>query len=120
KYILLNNINIDWEVKAIFPTAERLTENMRADIEKAFKTTVVDQYASSEGVPFIYTDINNKYRIGNETGLFEFFRLEHNIYEMIVTSFINYATPIVRYKIGDNVEINSDKDYLNSFEDNIE
>lgn len=120
KYILSNKIEIDWKVKAVFPTAERLTESMKKDIEAAFKTTVVDQYASSEGAPFIYTDNDGKYNIGKETGFFEFYKINENIYEMIVTSFINYATPIVRYKIGDNVQINSNKDYLNSFEDDVE
>lgn len=119
KYILMNNIQINWEVKAVFPTAERLTENMKDDIEKAFNTKVIDQYASSEGAPFIYTGTDNKYVIGKETGFFEFFKVDNSIYEMVVTSYINYATPIVRYKIGDNVVINSTKQYLNSIEDEV-
>lgn len=119
KYILLNDINISWEVKAIFPTAENLTPSVKEDIEKAFKAPVIDQYASSEGAPFIFTGINGEYEIGHETGLFEFQKVRKGIYEMIVTSFINSATPIIRYKIGDRVMIESEKDYLNSFEDEI-
>lgn len=119
KYILLNNIEINWEVKAIFPTAERLTENMKEDIEKAFCTKVIDQYASSEGAPFIYINEKGDYEIANETGFFEFYQIKDDIYEMVVTSFINYATPIIRYKIGDNVQIKSNEKYLNSFENKV-
>lgn len=119
KYILMNNIQINWDVKAIFPTAERLTENMKEDIEKAFNTKVIDQYASSEGAPFIYTGIDGNYVIGKETGFFEFFKIDDFIYEMVVTSYINFATPIVRYKIGDNVIIESTEEYLNTIEDEV-
>lgn len=119
KYILLNNIKVNWDIKAIFPTAETLTTHIKNDIEKAFNTTVIDQYASSEGAPFIYSDAQGHYHLGNETGLFEFYKNSNNIYDMVVTSFINEATPIIRYKIGDQVEISSDKEYLNSLTDEI-
>src|SRR5699024_8671415 len=42
-----------------------------------------------------------------------------HLYEMIVTSFINYATPLVRYRINDQVEIDSEQEYLNSYADDI-
>lgn len=120
KYILSNDVEVDWNIKAVFPTAETLTENVKEDIENAFNTSVIDQYASSEGAPFIFTGKNNKYTFGHETGLFEFYKVDHHIYEMIVTSFINYATPIVRYKIGDRVMIESEEEYLNSIENEVQ
>lgn len=120
QYILKNNINIDWNIKAVFPTAEAVLPHMKEDIENAFNTVVVDQYASGEGAPFIYLGTDKKYVIGSETGLFEFYKVEGSIYDMVVTSYINYATPIVRYRIGDQVEIKSDKDYLNSYCDDIQ
>lgn len=120
KYMLSNDLKADWEVKAIFPTAEILLPHVKKDIEIAFDTIVIDQYASSEGAPFLYGTADDGYTIGHETGLFEFERAGENLYEMIVTSFLNYATPLVRYRIGDQVEIHSDRDYLNSYEDEIE
>ncbi|GAB3064035.1 hypothetical protein ACFOU0_10930 [Salinicoccus sesuvii] len=119
KYILANNITIDWQVESIFPNAETLLPQMKRDIELAFHTTVVDQYASGEGAPFIYSIADGTYELGRETGIFEFEKVERNIYEMVVTSLINTATPIVRYRIGDHVEIHSDRPYLNSFSDDI-
>src|SRR5690606_26549566 len=41
-------------VKAIFPTAETVTAETRFSIEKFFKANLYDQYASSEGAPFIF------------------------------------------------------------------
>jgi phenylacetate-CoA ligase len=38
---------------------------------------------------------------------------------MIITSLINYATPLVRYRIGDQVEILCDEAYLNSYRDDV-
>lgn len=120
KYIIQNSLEVDWDVKAVFPTAEILAPHVKADIETAFDTTVIDQYASSEGAPFIYSDNTDKYVIGHETGIFEFHKIDGYVYEMVVTSFLNAATPIVRYEIGDQVEIKSDKAYLNSYVDDIQ
>lgn len=117
KYMIRENITASWDVTAIFPTNEILTPRVRRDLEKAFDTTVIDQYSTAEGAPFIYSDSRGRYILGDETGLFEFFRKGHHLYEMVVTTFINEATPIVRYRIGDQVEMASDAEYLNSFED---
>lgn len=119
KYMLRNGITADWEVKGIFPSSEMLLPHMKEDIEKAFNTKLIDTYASSEGAPFIYGTPEGWYQVGHETGLFEFFRKDHNIYEMVVTSYVNHATPVIRYRIGDQVEIESDAKYLNSYEDDI-
>jgi len=120
KYMLANGLRAEWGVKAIFPTAEILLPYAKKDIEAAFDTVVIDQYASSEGAPFLYGGTDDGYTIGHATGLFEFERRGEHRYEMIVTSFLNYATPLVRYRIGDEVEIHSDREYLNSYEDDVE
>ncbi|WP_017548167.1 hypothetical protein [Salinicoccus carnicancri] len=120
KHMLSNGLRADWDVKAVFPTAEILLPHAKKDIEDAFDTVVIDQYASSEGAPFLYGSTDDGYTIGHATGLFEFERRGENRYEMIVTSFLNYATPLVRYRIGDEVEIHSDREYLNSYEDDID
>ncbi|CAM4206750.1 hypothetical protein [Lacicoccus alkaliphilus] len=117
KHMLRGDIKASWDVTAIFPTNEILTPRVKRDLEKAFDTIVIDQYSTAEGAPFIYSDPEGRYMLGDETGLFEFFRKGHHLYEMVVTTFINEATPIVRYKIGDQVEMASDAEYLNSFED---
>ncbi|MCH4351757.1 phenylacetate--CoA ligase family protein [Staphylococcus haemolyticus] len=105
KYITENNIVLTFNPIAIFPTAEALTSEMRSDIEKAFNCPVRNQYASSEGAPFITEDINGDFEIGSMSGYFELEKVEGKIYELIVTGFYTTSTPLFRYKIGDSVEL---------------
>lgn len=105
KYILENDIKLEFTPIAIFPTAEALTDEMRLDIENAFQCPVRNQYASSEGAPFITENQDGEYEINVETGVFEFEHVQGNIYELIVTGFYTTSTPLLRYKIGDSVEL---------------
>ncbi len=97
KYILDNNIQLKFTPIAIFPTAEPLYPHYKALIEKAFKCPVRDQYASSEGAPFITECKCGKLHYCMNTGVIEFD--ENN--EMLVTCFETHGTPLIRYRIGD-------------------
>lgn len=121
KYILQNNIKLEFTPKAIFPTAETLLKEQKETIEKAFNCRVFNQYASGEGAPFICEDRNQELIVSNETGIFEFYKIdsEENLYEMIVTSLINKNTPIVRYKIGDAVRLDSSEPEIDNFKKKV-
>jgi Coenzyme F390 synthetase len=58
-------------VKAVFPTAETVTIDMRAAIESFFKTKIYDQYASSEGAPFITECESGCLHMELQSGVFE-------------------------------------------------
>lgn len=105
QYILDNNVKLTFKPIAIFPTAEALTDEMKNDIENAFKCPVRNQYASSEGAPFITENSDGKLEMNIATGVFEFEKIQDNIYELIVTGFYTTSTPLLRYKIGDSVEL---------------
>ncbi len=105
KYINENKIPLEFKPIAIFPTAEALTDEMKYDIENAFKCPVRNQYASSEGAPFITENIHGELEINPETGIFELQHIQDNIYELIVTGFYTTTTPLLRYRIGDSVEL---------------
>lgn len=105
KYINDNNIELKFKPIAIFPTAEALTDEMKNDIESAFKCPVRNQYASSEGAPFITENIHGELQINPETGVFELQHIQDNIYELIVTGFYTTTTPLLRYRIGDSIEL---------------
>lgn len=105
KYILENNIELKFKPIAIFPTAESLTDEMKEDIELAFKCPVRNQYASSEGAPFITENKFGELEINLATGVFEFEKVQDKVYELIVTGFYTSTTPLFRYKIGDSVEL---------------
>ena len=90
---------------AIFPTSETLTDEGRALLERVFHCKVYDQYASSEGAPFVTEWPDRKLRMELASGVFE--HLE-NTNEILVTSFTTHGTPLIRYRIGDTMDWDED------------
>ncbi|WP_313504625.1 phenylacetate--CoA ligase family protein [Kaistella carnis] len=109
KYGLKNNIDFPANtVKAIFPTAETLTEEMYEVIQTFFKTKMYNQYASSEGAPFIFECVNGNLHLELQSGVFEVLD-EYNkptrSGKLVVTSFTTEGTPLIRYDIGDSITL---------------
>ncbi|MGJ8665819.1 MAG: phenylacetate--CoA ligase family protein [Patiriisocius sp.] len=113
-YIIAKQINKKKQIllftpKAIATTAETLYDYQRVEIEKAFGSKVFNQYASSEGSPFITECINGNLHINEDSGVFEFLTPKDilagpgEIGRMVVTSFRNSKTPLIRYDIEDTV-----------------
>ncbi|MDD3080040.1 MAG: phenylacetate--CoA ligase family protein [Paludibacter sp.] len=110
---IANNISFpQGVVKAVFPTAEKITTEIRAVIEQFFHTRVVDQYASSEGAPFIFECEHGNLHLDLLTGVFEVLD-ENNCPadsgRLIVTSFTTHGTPLIRYDIGDGLTLSDEK-----------
>lgn len=109
KYGLRNNFDFPSNtIKAIFPTAETITEESRKTIETFFKTKLYNQYASSEGAPFIFECKNGNLHLELQSGVFEV--LDENDKptqsgRLVVTSFTNEGTPLIRYDIGDSITL---------------
>jgi phenylacetate-CoA ligase len=105
KYGLSNKYDFpEKTVKAVFPTAESITNDMRSVIEKFFKTKLYDQYASSEGAPFILECEKGSLHLELQSGVFEV--LDENDQQtrsgrLVLTSFTTEGTPLIRYDIGD-------------------
>lgn len=109
KYGLKHNYDFPSNsVKAIFPTAESVTPDMRQTIETFFKTKMYNQYASSEGAPFIFECKEGNLHLELQSGVFEV--LDENDKptqsgRLVVTSFTTEATPLIRYDIGDSITL---------------
>lgn len=99
-YIKRKNVKLEFQPKVIFPTSETLTEEHRKTIEEAFNCKVRDQYASSEGAPFVWECEYGNLHYDITTGVIENI---DNSNEILVTSFLNYGTPLIRYRIGDSM-----------------
>ncbi|SFD07636.1 phenylacetate--CoA ligase family protein [Algibacter pectinivorans] len=114
KYINKHNLKLTFIPKAIAVTAETLYDYQREEIEKAFQCKVYNQYASSEGSPFITECTAGELHLNLDSGIFEFINIKGEpakpgeIAKLVVTSFINYRTPLVRYSIEDTVLLKSD------------
>ncbi len=105
QYILHNNITLSFAPIAIFPTAETLLPHYKEAIEKAFRCPVRDQYASSEGAPFINECRDGRLHYCTDTGIIEF--CEDG--RMLVTCFETHGTPLIRYDIGDKAFLAEDQ-----------
>ena len=95
-------------VKAIFPTAETITEEHRRVIESFFNAPMYDQYASSEGAPFIFECEQKKLHLELQSGVFEVLDDQNRPTskgKLVVTSFTTYGTPLIRYDIGDAIQL---------------
>ena len=105
RYIIDNHITLSFTPIAIFPTAEILLPHYKETIEKAFGCPVRDQYASSEGAPFITECKCGKLHYCIDTGIIEF----ADDGEMTVTCFETHGTPLIRYRIGDKAFLSADQ-----------
>ncbi len=103
-YVERHQIALAFKPVAIFPTSETLTPVGRALLERVFQAKVYDQYASSEGAPFITECPHQRLHIELASGVFE--HIDENSDEVLVTSFTTYGTPIIRYRIGDTMIFN--------------
>ncbi|NLE06372.1 MAG: phenylacetate--CoA ligase family protein [Crenarchaeota archaeon] len=106
-YIERHNIKLEFQPIAIFPTSETLTHSGRELLERVFKCKIYDQYASSEGAPFVTECPNQTSHIELASGVFEHF--EKGSDEILVTSFTTHGTPLIRYKIGDSMKFADEK-----------
>lgn len=107
RFGLYNGLSFEHDsIKAIFPTAETVTQEVRNDLEKFFKAKVYDQYASSEGAPFIFECSEGNLHLELRSGIFEVLDENNNPAmegNLILTSFTTYGTPLIRYNIGDRL-----------------
>lgn len=104
-YIERYNITLTFTPIAIFPTSETLTEEGRKQIEKAFKCKVYNQYGSAEGAPFISECSKQNLHMELASGVFEYFDSSEE--EILVTSFTTNGTPLIRYRIGDSLTLDT-------------
>jgi phenylacetate-CoA ligase len=93
---------------AIFPTAETVTPHIRNILESYFKCNVYNQYASSEGAPFIFECKKRKLHVDLSSGVFEVLDEKNKPAQsgkLVFTSFTTYGTPLIRYDIGDSIAL---------------
>lgn len=104
----IKGLTLENKVKVFFPTAETVLPQHRETINKVLGCKVVNQYASSEGAPFILECEEGNLHIHPLTGIFEVVdkSLKPTTHgELLVTSFSTRGTPLIRYRIGDRIKL---------------
>lgn len=96
-----------FSVRVFFPTAETVLYEHRSVIESVLGCKVIDQYASSEGAPFILECPFGGMHIHPLSGIFEYKYPDTDNKEILVTSFSTRGTPLIRYSVGDSIEIDN-------------
>jgi phenylacetate-CoA ligase len=94
------------QVEAIFPTAETVLPHHRTLFKGVLGAETKDQYASSEGAPFIVECPAGRKHILPYTGIFEVVDEDGNPAregEILVTAFHTHGTPLIRYRVGDRI-----------------
>lgn len=100
-YIERNEIPLTFKPIGIFPTSETVTQAGRELLERVFGCRVYNQYASSEGAPFVTECREGTLHVEVSTGVFE--NVDND--EVLVTSFTTHGTPLIRYAIGDSMAL---------------
>jgi len=106
KFMLERNIKIP--MKAILTSSETLVPEQKSIIETAFNCYVYDYYGMAERVAAIHTCERGRYHIVPEYSILEFMRhpnLAENHFEIVGTALNNIAMPLIRYRMGDIVQL---------------
>lgn len=106
KIALDKGINATGITKCIVTSGETLFEEQREVIEKAFGVPVFDQYGSAEMCIFVGQCKFKTYHIYTDYAIIEVVKDGRVLPpgeegELVCTTFINKAMPLIRYKIGD-------------------
>ena len=107
EYLLRNHLPGLVNPAAILVSAETVLPHQREAIERAFQAKLYNQYASSEGAPFISECRVGRLHVHMDSGFIEILKPDEmpaepgETGEMVVTSFTTHVTPLLRYAIGD-------------------
>lgn len=106
-HILRNGGSRNVQPRAILVSAETVLPYQRSTIEGAFGAKLYNQYASSEGAPFVSECGRGRLHVHTDSGIVEILDEEWNpvapgeMGQMVVTSFTTHVVPLVRVAMGD-------------------
>ncbi len=106
EHILNNSLPLSFTPTGISTSSENFSERHRKVIESAFNCRVFDQYGSAESVVFASECEHGTMHIEPEYGILEVLTESGEITptgkgELIATTLLNDAMPLIRYRIGD-------------------
>ena len=106
QHIVENEIKLDFSPLVVFLTSETLYDYQREVMERAFNCKIANQYASSEGAPFIVECPYGFLHYDLRSGIIE----KGSENGVLITGFTTYGTPLIRYAIGDEIEFFEDNE----------
>ena len=97
-----NNYNSHYNIKMIMGASEKIFESYQEEVIKAFGRKMVNEYGAAEAGIIAFECPKGNMHINMETIIVE---EENN--EVIITNLISNSFPIIRYKLGDYVELDN-------------
>ena len=107
EYLLRKGLTGIANPKAILVSAETVLPHQRKAIETAFSTKLYNQYASSDGAPYVSECRYGRLHYQLDSGVIEILNPDEtptapgHAGQMVVTSFTTHITPFLRFAIGD-------------------
>lgn len=108
KYVEEKNLSQTVKIKACFSTSEILTQEYRNCIERAFKCNLLDCYGAADGALVAYKYLNEGYAVGYNA-LVQIMDPEADFGPVLVTDLNNFAFPMIRYQLGDEIGLKKEK-----------
>lgn len=93
------------QIKVVFSTSENLTEEYRVFIEDTFDCKVVDCYGARDAGITAYEASRHHYQIGYNVMTEIVDEIAPNTGTVLSTNLLNYSFPLLRYKYGDEAEL---------------
>jgi phenylacetate-CoA ligase len=107
KFMLDRHIAPPPTLRAVITTSEKLTDDMRGVMEKAYGCPVFEEYGTVENALFASACEHRRLHVSTDWGVVEILRPDGTPCapgepgEVVATSFMRRLHPLVRYRIGD-------------------
>lgn len=106
RYILEQKIEVP-PLKAVITTSEKLTNQMRSLMEKAYRCKVYEEYSTVESALFASECEHGRLHVSPDVGIVEILRPDGapcepgEVGEVVVTCLFRSYQPLIRFKLGD-------------------
>ncbi len=104
-FMLENGFELNYRPKVITVGAENLLPQQKLVIEKAFGISCRQHYGMGEGVANISECPEGNLHVDEDYAHIDFLPVDGDSYRIIGTNYTNYAFPLIRYDVGDLVEL---------------
>jgi phenylacetate-CoA ligase len=114
RMFLENNIQVP-TLKAVLTSSEKLTPQMRETISTAYNCKVFDAWSGMEYCGLVSECENGSLHISPDAGIIEILNSEMQpvkpgeIGDVYCTGLLNFDQPLIRYKIGDQMQLGNNQ-----------
>ena len=107
RYVFENNIILN--ISACFSTSEILTDLYRDTIKKTFNCQIINCYGAHDGGITAFEIEKGFFEVGYNTIITIKEKDENNTGSALLTDLLNYAMPLINYQLGDELQIDQEK-----------